>query len=73
MEIESGIPIPPMRSGRTKTKLPFADMQVGDSVLVPVEDGRRMIEAAGTFKRRHDGWDYTTRMTSKGLRIWRTG
>lgn len=74
MQIERGIPIPEDHGvRRRRSQLPFARMEVGDSVLVPADSARRMLMAAATWKRRHPGWDYTTRKASDGtMRLWRT-
>lgn len=41
-EILKDIPMPGRRSvGGRESKYPFADMEVGDSFIVPVEEGRK--------------------------------
>ncbi|WP_074298642.1 hypothetical protein [Paraburkholderia phenazinium] len=69
--IEKGIPVPPRASGVTWH--PFGQMEVGDSVFIPVKPGRdvpRIRHAAASYGRDH-GRKFTTREQSGGVRVWR--
>lgn len=68
-EIEKGIPVFP------RGKYPFSRMEIGDSFLVPAEDGgakvRKVRSAACEFARRKSV-KFTCLSVNGGLRIWRT-
>jgi hypothetical protein len=53
------------------SKYPFGTMPVGASFAVPIEDGGKARGAAASWKTRHPGWNYTTRKTTDGVRLWR--
>lgn len=73
--IEKGIPIP-MKVGRTPI-YPFVEMEVDDSVFIPIEPYTRskhsMIANAARNAGRHRTpyWKYTTRIVEGGMRVWR--
>lgn len=78
--LESGIPLPKTnRPGRTGSKYPFAQMEVGESFLVgnnskgePLTQGT-IRSALGAFSKRNpDSGKFSVRMTDQGLRVWRT-
>ena len=64
----------PLPQKRVKAfTLPLATMGVGQSFFVDgVTGGHATREAVAQYKRRHPGWDYTTRREGAGLRVWRT-
>ena len=64
MKVESNIPIP--------GKYPFAQMQVGDSFLVPQDVKRQTVNVAALRYGRTSGKRFTVRMTPEGYRCWRT-
>ena len=64
------VPIPPRRP--KKQFLPWGDLAVGQSFLVDGARGDAARQAASQHKRRHPGWDYTSRREGAGLRVWRT-
>jgi hypothetical protein len=79
-KIEKGVP-PPKARGHTKPlKYPWDQMEVGESILVPItsqdqDERRRLYQTArcaaysyGKRKKRK----YETRVVAKGIRIWRT-
>jgi hypothetical protein len=77
-QIESGIPIPKIagRGRSATTSFPFADLDIGDSFLIPcdvtdkkaVESWRRKVLTA----RKHwKGLATRTAVMSDGLRVWR--
>jgi hypothetical protein len=71
--IETNVPPPAFHAnspGR-RAVYPFAALQVGDSFLATGEHARRAGGAAKIWKRRHPGWDYTTRVEKGGTRVWR--
>ncbi len=64
MEIEKNIPAPKRR------KYPFAEMDVGDSILVLGEEGRKAANAARVYGHLN-GIKFATRQRDGGVRIWR--
>jgi hypothetical protein len=75
LKIEKGIPVPTgIRGSRV---YPFKDMDVGDSFLVPVDEGgKRSIQssiAQCSRRYRKVGKQFTTRFLKKegGIRVWR--
>jgi hypothetical protein len=66
-KVESGVPLP--AKGNARRCFPFAEMKVGDS-FVAAHIG--CVAAAGVWKKRNPGWDYTSRKQNGGFRIWRT-
>lgn len=70
-EIEKNITMPTTETGRPK-KYPFADMEVGDSILFKDEKtGGRAYSAAQMCSKRSGTKKFSGRMTESGLRIWR--
>jgi len=67
-KIESNIEIP-----ESRTKYPFDDMEVGDSILFPkrkAADSARV--AAVRFAQAHrPGWKFSLRTVEDGWRLWR--
>jgi len=74
-EIDKKTPTPPAQKGRYP-KYPFAEMKVGDSILIkgekyndmPILAARR---SAYFYAERHEGYKFQTNLTDAGLRIWR--
>jgi hypothetical protein len=72
IKIERDVPLPPpVRRGRKPT-WPFAEMEVGDSFVVPASRREKARLAAANYAHRHRGWKYATRDVPDGYRIWRT-
>lgn len=72
--IEKGVPVPPKHKyghdhGRT-TFFPWADMEVGDSFLVP-ERWRQPAAACSMAQTRFPGRRFISRVMPDGVRIWR--
>jgi hypothetical protein len=67
IEIDRHIPPPPPR--KEPMPIPFSAMQIGDSFLAPHRTTARA--QANRYKSRHPGWNYTSRTTPEGTRIWR--
>ena len=68
-KIEKNVP-PPVSD--KNTKWPLAQIQPGDSFLVPPEKALRVRYAASQFVRRtQPKWRFATRTVKGGLRIWR--
>lgn len=73
-QIEKNVPMPPIvrMSG-----YPFAQMEVGDSFLVPFDGDdeqkvrARVATAASTFGKDHGG-KFSVRVLQDGVRVWRT-
>lgn len=77
--IEKQIPIPPPSSGKrggstrgpnADNTYPWAEMQVGDSILIP----HRMRDSLSTSIRYHTkrhGMLFTQRKNDDGVRVWR--
>lgn len=70
IQIERHVPIPPPRRGR-RQRWPLIDMQVGESIEVLQIEADRVRTAAWNTTQRY-GYQFTTRKTDKGVRIWRT-
>lgn len=78
-EIETGIPMKISGRGRPAgaPRFPLADMDVGQSFLIPcdvedkkaVDSWRRKLLAE---KKRMESGKWQTAQTSEGLRVWRT-
>lgn len=69
IKIEHNIPIPPPETGR-KRRWPFLEMKVGESIEVLEIEADRARAAAHNTATRH-GFQFTTRRTGVGIRIWR--
>lgn len=74
IKIEDGVKMPPPRKGYNhhRTKYPFAEMQVGQSIFFEKgdPDGRRAMEAAYKFGQRR-GLKFIVRHDEGSVRIWR--
>ena len=73
-KIEADIPIPvAVKKGGAgrKPKYPFAELQVGESFLVPGKTTDKF-GATVTLARKRTGRNFTTRNVEGGVRIWRT-
>ena len=83
IKIESGVPIPKKKTGRRpkSEELPFADMKVGDSFLVPYPDGATekkeqrihqwVFGRVRAFESNNPSIDIVTRRVDGGVRVWR--
>ena len=55
-------------------RYPFADMQIGDSILVPRSDVRDIIQLRQTclyYARKHEGFRFSVRSEKAGFRVYR--
>ncbi len=75
--LEDGVPIAARRNsgngGRRGSKYPFAQMQPGQSFLVP-EDVKTLTvrSAVGAFNKRNQAdCKFAVRVTPEGTRVWR--
>lgn len=66
--IDKDIPLPQARS--RNAKYPLANMQVGDSFLLPEGKSNARVAVYGRAKKL--GVKVTVRQTTDGLRVWRT-
>lgn len=66
-KIEKKVPLPEATGGR-KSKYPWSEMEVGDSIFFQHDRART---AAIAWSKRHNV-EFTTRKEKKGYRIWRT-
>lgn len=90
-QIESGIPRVQnaggkLGRGRKPTAFPFADMKVGDSFLVPIEEGEDSVKKLESWRRKlalskkrfNEGfpneapWQFRSAVVPGGMRVWRT-
>lgn len=75
MKIDKGIPLPP-RYATAKLRLPLAQLEVGDSFLVPrpVEENKNfhknLTSRVCTYSK-HTGKRFATRVVEGGIRVWR--
>jgi hypothetical protein len=68
IKIEKGVPLPSNARGPL-SKLPFEQMEIGDSVFFP---GKKAAQMSGYLaKSRHLGKQFTARTLDGGCRIWR--
>jgi hypothetical protein len=67
--IEKSIPIPD-RTAQEPGRYPFAQMEVGDSFVVPRSERHRVDNAAAWYRKRR-GHRYTRRTLGDTVRIWR--
>lgn len=75
IKIETDVPVPGkyIHSGTGSPRVyPFPAMQIGDSFSLPVGRSNVVRFSASQWKRRHPGWDYTSRVDGDVIRIWRT-
>ena len=68
VEIEKGIPLPPIR--RRGPGYPFKSLSVGESFVVPDAPASR-ISANMSYWARKLGTKYTIRKIEEGYRVWR--
>ena len=75
-KIEKGIPVSGLTKGRRGSKYPFADMEVGDSFLLPCGDKERVKTMArvscSITRQKVTGKLFTARSAEGGIRVWRT-
>ncbi len=72
IKVDKGVPMP--EATPLKRKLPFEQLEVGDSFLYSTKTGRKVQGAArGICRKWSDklGTTYATRRTEEGIRIWR--
>lgn len=67
-EIEKFVPIPVGYA--KKKKYPFAEMEIGDSILFCGSDMKKARSYSHAFGVRH-GMKFVTRLVDGGMRIWR--
>jgi hypothetical protein len=63
MNIDSNVPMP--------SKFPFAQMQVGDSFLIPADVKRTAVNVAAMRYGKKHRVKFTVRGTTEGYRCWR--
>jgi hypothetical protein len=67
--VESGIPIP---DENVRKNFMLSQMEVGDSILIPIEDRSSAASSASKIKAR-TGKEFTTRrVDTDHARVWRT-
>src|SRR5208282_54938 len=78
LTIEKGVPLPAAQETVPKaTRYPFDVMSVGDSFLVPREEGlpdRKLMQRVSPAASRHaskNGRKYALRIVEDGVRVWR--
>ena len=83
IEIEDDIPVPPGSDRRSvERKYPLAELKVGQSFFLPLEEGddlkrmgNRLTQARQGYQKRNEGVRFTQRMWEKdgevGIRVWR--
>lgn len=69
-QIEKNVSIP-ARTVVRGSKYPFADMEIGDSFLVPGIKASTMSNTAGRFAKTHEGYKFSVRAEGDGARVWR--
>jgi hypothetical protein len=68
IKIDTNVMLP-----QTRSKYPFEDMEVGDSILFKEERqaNSARIAAVRFAERHHPDWTYTLRKVEGGWRLWR--
>lgn len=70
--IDVGLPAPEGNSRGREARFPFADMEVGESVLIPKAYATRAdITWACCHLRRRRGMQFVRKATTAGVRVWR--
>ena len=67
--VEKGIPLP---VSVRAAKYPFSTMDIKDSFVMPACMKQLVRSHALAYKRANPGWDYQTKVTEEGIRLWRT-
>lgn len=70
-KIEKNVPMVVLRKPGF-SKYPFAQMQIGDSFVAPLEERRRISSAATHYGKNHNSKFHIRKITEKQIRIWRT-
>lgn len=73
--IDKNFPIPiRQRGGGIAALYPFDEMEVGDSFLIPCtkEEAKAKRGSVLVSTKRVPLMNFTTRITTKGVRVWRT-
>jgi len=65
--IEKNVPVPPGR--RTGSRIPFARMEIGDSVFLPGDP--KKFNSVSVAAAKKYGFKFTQRRVGGGVRIWR--
>ncbi len=68
--IENDAELPAARNGRSR--YPFAEMEPGQSFVVPAEENKGVRSAAHSFGKRHEQKFTCRRQADGSVRIWRT-
>lgn len=71
MKIEKDVPVPPRSTGPGSNKYPFAEMEVGDSVLFDEPRLKSPPYLAAQYHARKTGKKFVGRVVEGGVRIWR--
>ncbi len=70
--IETNIPVPSRKGGRSGSKYPFAQMDVGHSFLVGSDVKATTIRSAvGAFTKDNKDFKFVVRAVPEGIRVWR--
>jgi hypothetical protein len=70
--IETNIPVPSRKGGRSGSKYPFAQMDVGHSFLVGSDVKATTIRSAvGAFTKDNKDFKFVVRAVPEGVRVWR--
>jgi hypothetical protein len=68
-KIEKGIPAPPASRA---AKYPFAEMEIGDSLLIPGIKSSAEISSSISYRKNRYRENYICRAVEGGVRVWRT-
>jgi hypothetical protein len=71
--VETNVELPTRKGGRSGSKYPFAQMDVGQSFLVGSADAKvtTLRSAIGAFMKGHTGYKFAVRAVEGGIRVWR--
>ena len=73
LKIDRDVPIPPLVGKGLGRKYPFEEMEIGDSFFVTDVSPKSVRTSANGWKKRHPGFEYTSRVIDGWTRVWRIG
>jgi hypothetical protein len=69
IRVESGVPMP---TKHHRAVYPIDQMDVGNSIAMPLSDRSKLRAAADAHRKKNAGWGYISRTEDGVFRIWRT-
>ena len=69
IKIDKGVPVP--KRSDANIKLPWDQMKIGDSFLIPAGIQQPRIGSMISKASKRLGWKFIQRKTEEGIRVWR--